>query len=50
LKEVFGGVTDIEVGPDNGYMYVLTFDGSQGTIFRVVPIGTVERTGSLENV
>src|SRR5215216_1120224 len=30
----FGGITDIEVGPDDGYMYVLTFDGSgKGTIY-----------------
>ncbi len=33
----FGGVTDIKVGPDDGYLYVLTFDSSQGTIFRIVP-------------
>src|SRR5215208_5288716 len=32
----FGGITDIEVGPDDGYMYVLTFDGSgKGTIYRI---------------
>jgi aldose sugar dehydrogenase len=30
----FGTITDIEVGPD-GYLYVLTFDG---TIYRIVPI------------
>lgn len=29
----FGGITDIEVGPD-GYMYVLSFTG---TIFRILP-------------
>ena len=33
----FGGITDIKVGPDDGYLYVLTFDSSQGTIFRIVP-------------
>jgi aldose sugar dehydrogenase len=32
----FGGITDIEVGPD-GYMYILTFDKVDGTIFRIVP-------------
>jgi aldose sugar dehydrogenase len=32
----FGGITDIEVGPD-GYLYVLTFDKVDGTIFRIVP-------------
>jgi glucose/arabinose dehydrogenase len=35
----FGGITDIKVGPDDGYLYVLTFDRSQGTIFRIVPTG-----------
>ena len=37
----FGGITDIKVGPDDGYLYVLTFDSSQGTIFRIVPKGTM---------
>jgi aldose sugar dehydrogenase len=31
----FGGITDIEVGPQDGYLYVLTFDDTQGTIFRI---------------
>ena len=31
-----GGITDIEVGPD-GYLYVLTFRQTQGTIYRIVP-------------
>jgi glucose/arabinose dehydrogenase len=35
----FGGITDIKAGPDDGYLYVLTFDSSQGTIFRIVPKG-----------
>ena len=35
----FGGITDIKVSPDDGYLYVLTFDSSQGTIFRIVPTG-----------
>jgi aldose sugar dehydrogenase len=33
----FGGITDIGVGPDNGYLYILTFDKIDGTIFRIVP-------------
>jgi aldose sugar dehydrogenase len=32
----FAGVTDLEVGPD-GYLYILTFHKSQGSIHRVVP-------------
>ena len=35
----FGGITDIKVGPVDGYLHVLTFDSSQGTIFRIVPKG-----------
>ncbi|MGB8172977.1 MAG: PQQ-dependent sugar dehydrogenase [Nitrososphaeraceae archaeon] len=35
----FGGITDIKVSPDDGYLYILTFDSSQGTIFRIVPKG-----------
>jgi aldose sugar dehydrogenase len=31
----FGGITDIEVGPQDRYLYVLTFDDTQGTIFRI---------------
>jgi aldose sugar dehydrogenase len=32
----FGGITDVEVGPD-GYLYVLTFQADGGSIFRIVP-------------
>jgi aldose sugar dehydrogenase len=32
----FGGITDVEVGPD-GYLYVLTFQDDDGSIFRIVP-------------
>lgn len=32
----FGGITDIEVGPD-GYLYVLTFGKEDGTIYRILP-------------
>ncbi|HYY50715.1 MAG TPA: PQQ-dependent sugar dehydrogenase [Nitrososphaeraceae archaeon] len=31
-----GGITDIEVGPD-GYLYILIFSQTQGTIYRIVP-------------
>ena len=31
-----GGITDIEVGPD-GYLYILTFRQTEGTIYRIVP-------------
>jgi glucose/arabinose dehydrogenase len=32
----FGGITDVKVGPD-GYLYVLTFQDEEGSIFRIVP-------------
>lgn len=32
----FAGVTDLEVGPD-GYLYILTFHKSQGSIYRILP-------------
>jgi len=32
----FAGITDLEVGPD-GYLYILTFHKSQGSIYRIVP-------------
>jgi glucose/arabinose dehydrogenase len=31
----FGGITDIEVDPQDGYLHVLTFNDTQGTIFRI---------------
>ena len=31
----FGGITDIAVGPD-GYLYILTFNKEQGTIYRII--------------
>jgi glucose/arabinose dehydrogenase len=34
----FGGITDVKVGPD-GYLYVLTFQNDEGSIFRIVPEG-----------
>jgi glucose/arabinose dehydrogenase len=32
----FGGITDIEVGPD-GYLYILTFGETNGTIYKILP-------------
>src|SRR5919197_3484108 len=32
----FGGVTDIQVGPDDGYLYILSY--TDGTIYRIVPV------------
>jgi aldose sugar dehydrogenase len=32
----FGGITDVKTGPD-GYLYVLTFQEDEGSIFRIVP-------------
>lgn len=34
----FGGITDLTVSPYDGYLYVLTFDQKQGTIYRIVPV------------
>ncbi len=31
----FGGITDIETGPDDGYLYILSHDN--GIIYRIVP-------------
>jgi glucose/arabinose dehydrogenase len=33
----FGVITDMQVGPDDGYLYVLTYDG---TIYRIYSSGT----------
>ncbi|MEP6576925.1 MAG: PQQ-dependent sugar dehydrogenase [Nitrososphaerota archaeon] len=30
----FGGITDLEVGPD-GYLYVLTYDSTNGTVYKI---------------
>jgi hypothetical protein len=37
----FGSITDLEVGPYDGYLYVLTFDG---TIYRIVPLNSDSNT------
>jgi aldose sugar dehydrogenase len=34
----FGGITDLKVSPYDGYLYVLTFDETQGTLYRIVPV------------
>ena len=31
----FGGITDIEIGPEDGFLYVLTFNNGNGTIYRI---------------
>ena len=33
----FAGISDIEVSPYDGYLYILTFHKSQGSIYRIVP-------------
>jgi glucose/arabinose dehydrogenase len=34
----FGGITDIEIGPSDGYLYILTFQkNKEGAIYRIVP-------------
>ena len=38
----FGGITDVEVGPD-GYLYILTFGEEDGTIYKIVPITNGEK-------
>ena len=37
----FGPITDLEVGPYDGFLYVLTFDG---TIYRIVPSNSDSNT------
>ena len=34
----FGAITDLKVSPYDGNLYVLTFDQTQGTIYRIVPV------------
>jgi len=38
----FGGITDIEVGPD-GYLYILTFGEEDGAIYKIVPTTNGEK-------
>lgn len=35
--EGFGGITDLEVNPYDGFIYVLSFN--RGAIYRIVPVG-----------
>ena len=44
----FGGITDLEVGPD-GYLYVLSFHKSSGKIFRILPNEDVSSPKSIVN-
>jgi aldose sugar dehydrogenase len=34
LGQGFGVITDMQIGPDDGYLYVLTL---QGSLYRIVP-------------
>ena len=34
----FGAITNLKTNPFDGNLYVLTFDETQGTIFRIIPI------------
>jgi glucose/arabinose dehydrogenase len=45
----FGGITDVKVGPD-GYLYVLTFQDEEGSIFRIVPAGLPTDAGETDEV
>ena len=38
----FGGITDIKIGPEDGFLYILTFDKTQGTIYKIVPNAKVD--------
>ena len=40
----FAGITDIEVGPYDGYLYIVTFHKTQGSIYRIVPHTTMSKT------
>ena len=42
----FGGITDMKIGPDDGYLYILTFDKTQGTIYKIVPTTTITTAGT----
>src|SRR5215208_1635613 len=39
----FGVITDIEVGPDDGYLYALTFAKEDGKIYRIIPAANTEK-------
>ena len=37
IGQGFGVITDIQIGPDDGYLYILTLRGS---LYRIVPTST----------
>jgi aldose sugar dehydrogenase len=37
LGQGFGVITDMQIGPDDGYLYILTL---QGSLYRIVPSST----------
>ena len=36
FAEGFGGVTDLELGPDDGYLYVVSL--GHGAIYKILPL------------
>jgi aldose sugar dehydrogenase len=46
FAEDFGGVTDLEVGPDDGYLYVVSL--GHGAIYRILPAADVIPTTQTE--
>jgi aldose sugar dehydrogenase len=42
----FGGITDLQVGPDDGYFYVLTY---AGTVYRIMPASATSSLSSSDN-
>ena len=46
FAEGFGGVTDLEVGPDDGYLYVVSL--GHGAIYKILPAADVIPTTDLE--
>jgi len=46
--ERFGGITDLQVGPGDGYLYVLTYSG---TVYRIMPTSaTSSSLSSSDNI
>ena len=46
FAEGFGGVTDLEVGPDDGYLYVVSL--GHGAIYKILPAADVIPTTQTE--
>ncbi len=44
FAEGFGGVTDLEVGPDDGYLYVVSL--GHGAIYKILPAAYVIPTSN----